>query len=216
MADNTLSIYTTPTTTLSKLRGFTLNVLKFLEADHLTSWQVAVLADKTTTYVNVYLFRLQKYGLALKNEDFWFLTKEGVQFSKLVKLSNNNNNNNNRTITQQQHNNNRILTDKQPKTLKQISIESWLHVSDMRELEKEVVEVLVKHYNETGIKFKLFEDIYEASNFFKAKPDELNRAMMHLKQDGIAYPWKDHTFGAWKVALYKAFVEGLANQSELK
>jgi len=194
------------TTTLSKLRGFTLEALKHLKTENLTSWQLAEKAEKPTVYVNVYLFRLQKYGLASKHEDFWFLTKEGTSFLNLIETSNNRNNT---TITREQHNNNTTITRNQSKVPKQVTISLWLQDTDRNEAEKEVVEVLVKHYNETGSKFLYFTDVYQFAHKFKIRPDQVNTILMNLKQDRVVYSIKDKQHNAWKIGLYKAFVEGL-------
>jgi len=197
----------TSTTTLSKLRGFTLDLLEHVEKENSTSWQLAEQTGKTTGYVNVYLFRLKKYGLALKNADFWFLTEEGVAFLKEL-------NRNNRTITREQHNNNRTITDEKPKKLEQVPISLFLHESSLDQVERAVVEVLLKHYNETGSKFFYCKTVYDIAERFHINPGQVNDTLMRLKQDHIVYSIKDPHHDAFKIGLYKGYLELLQAQEE--
>jgi len=101
-----------------------------------------------------------------------------------------------------------------PKRLKQISISLWLQSSGLNDAEKEVVEVLVNHYNGTGSKFLYFSDIYEIAERFKIQPDQVNRVFMNLKQDHIVYNYRDRSHNAWKIGLYKAFVQALERRDK--
>jgi predicted transcriptional regulator len=46
-------------------------------------------SGKSQNYVHRYLRNLRKYGLAFKNEAFWFLTPKGVEFVKYLDFVNN-------------------------------------------------------------------------------------------------------------------------------
>ena len=55
----------------------------------------------------------------------------------------------------------------------------------------------------------IYQDPYQAAEYFKIRPDQVVPAFRRLKQDRIAYKIWDRRYGACKVALYKAFVETL-------
>jgi len=194
------------TTAFGKLRGFTLTVLDLLE-EGLTSHQVAEITEKSNLYVNVYLFRLRKYGLASKNEGFWFLTEKGVQIRNLMKRYNNNNN---RTITQQQHNHNTTITLDSRKRPIQLSLDNWSRKDSLTDCEQRVVEVLLDHYNKTRSKVITFKDQFELSESFGFNVDVVEVALQHLFQDHIVWPpRREPSLNCWKIGLYVEFLEGL-------
>jgi len=198
-------------TTFSRLRGMTLWIMEILrDGGSVATYEVAGQTMKSCRYVNVYLNRLRKYGIARKHEGFWFLTDFGEYLADVrCRDRDRDRDRYNTSITQQQHNNNTSITLKQPKVLKQVAISLWLQDSDRNQVEKEVVEVLVKHYNETGSKFLYFNDVYHFADKFKIRPDQVNQLLMNLKQDRLVYSFKDKQHNAWKIGLYKAFIEGL-------
>jgi DNA-binding Lrp family transcriptional regulator len=74
-------------------------------------------------------------------------------------------------------------------------------------VEKEVVEVLMKHYNETGSKFILVKDQFELSEKLKANPSEVLEALKNLRQDNIIYLYRSDIQGYWKVGLKIGFLK---------
>ena len=70
----------TATATLSKIRGFTINLLYLLKKRELTTSDLVELTGKYSQYINRYLYNAQKYGLVEKNGDFWKLTPLGADF----------------------------------------------------------------------------------------------------------------------------------------
>jgi hypothetical protein len=77
--------------------------------------------------------------------------------------------------------NRKKVESKGPKTTKQIPISLWLRNSGLDELEKEVVELLLKHYNETGSKFILVRDQFELAERLGANPGELLEALRRAR-----------------------------------
>jgi DNA-binding transcriptional regulator YhcF (GntR family) len=76
-------------------------------------------------------------------------------------------------------------------------------------LEKEVVEMLLKHYNETGSKFILVRDQFELAERLGANPGEILEALKNLRQDNIVYLYRSDIGGYWKVGLKKGFLKVL-------
>ncbi|MGB9778731.1 MAG: hypothetical protein ACPLW8_04930, partial [Candidatus Bathyarchaeales archaeon] len=101
----------------------------------------------------------------------------------------------------------------QPKNTKQIPISLWLQNSGLDSVEKEVVEVLLKHYNETGSKFILVKDQFELSEKLKANPVEILEALKNLRQDNIIYLFRSDIEGYWKIGLKAGFLRMLENES---
>jgi DNA-binding transcriptional regulator YhcF (GntR family) len=79
-------------------------------------------------------------------------------------------------------------------------------------VEKEVVEVLMKHYNETGSKFILVKDQFELAEKLKANPNEILEALKNLRQDNIIYLYRSDIQGYWKIGLKTNFVKMLENE----
>jgi len=193
------------TTTLGRVRGFTVELLFHLRDGALRTYGLCELTQKTHQYVSAYLKNMRKYGLVEKNDSFWNLTVLGRDFSSYLEREGKHN-----IIIQKKEERKKKEGRKKPvKKLKQVSIQAWLLTSTLDDIEKRVVEVLVEHFNKTGSMFRYFNDYYEAAEFFKATSDQIVEAMKHLKQDKVAYPWRDHSLNAWKIALYKDFVEEL-------
>lgn len=203
------------TTSFSRFSKFTIWIMEILrDCGSVACWQVAEQTMKSCRYVNVYLNRLRKHGIAAKRDGFWFLTDFGEYLTSLLSRDYRNNRNNrnrhNTNITQEQHKYNTNITLESRRSLKQTSLEVWLKDSDLNEAEKRVVEVLVDHYNKTGSKFLYFHTVYDIAEKFQIKPDQVNEVLMKLKQDHIVYSLKDRAHNAFKIGLYKAFVELLA------
>jgi DNA-binding Lrp family transcriptional regulator len=83
-------------------------------------------------------------------------------------------------------------------------------------LEKEVVEMLLKHYNETGSKFILVRDQFELAERLGASPSELLEALRNLRQDNIIYLFRSDIGGYWKVGLKRGFLETLEENLKVK
>jgi hypothetical protein len=191
------------------VRGFTIDLLFALEEGSVRTQAICEKTQKPANYVSKYLSNMRKYGLVMKNESFWNLTVLGQDFATYMKYEVLQYNTI-RKINERKKKEERNLNEtSQPKKLKQVSIQAWLLTSTLDDIEKRVVEVLVDHFNKTGSKFLYFDDYYKAAEFFKATPDQMAEAMKHLKQDKIAYPWRDRSLNAWKIGLYKAWVEAL-------
>ncbi|MEM0006758.1 MAG: hypothetical protein QXR89_00615 [Candidatus Bathyarchaeia archaeon] len=154
---------------------------------------------------------MERYGLALKNGDFWFLTDSGVEFVKYLDFVYNNIIDYRKKVEKRSKENKKKIETNQPKTTKQIPISLWLQNSGLENVEKEVVEVLLKHYNETGSKFILVKDLFELAEKIKANPDEVLEALKNLRQDNIIYLYRSDIQGYWKIGLKMSFLKMLEN-----
>jgi len=75
-------IYTTSTTVVSKIRGFTIDLLCHLKNCMLTSSDLVEITGKYRQYINQYLYRMQNYGLVEKEGVFWKISDLGVSLLK--------------------------------------------------------------------------------------------------------------------------------------
>jgi ABC-type Fe3+/spermidine/putrescine transport system ATPase subunit len=153
------------------------------------------------------LKNLRKYGLAFKNEAFWFLTPKGAEFVKYLNFVNNKILEYRKKEERKEKENRKKVESKEPKTTKQIPISLWLRNSGLNNLEKEVVEMLLKHYNETGSKFILVKDQFELAERLGANPGEIIEALKNLRQDNIIYLYRSDIQGYWKIGLKTSFLK---------
>ncbi|MEM3875404.1 MAG: hypothetical protein QXU45_09775 [Candidatus Bathyarchaeia archaeon] len=210
MAINYTLLYTT-STTLGRVRGFTITLLYMLFDGGGRCCDLAERSGKSQNYVWRYLKNMQKYGLAMKNGDFWFLTDSGVEFVKYLDFVYNNINDYRKKVERKSKENKKKVESNQPKTTKQIPISLWLQNSGLDNVEKEVVELLLKHYNETGSKFILIRDNFELAEKLKANPAEVLEALKNLRQDNIIYLYRSDIQGYWKIGLKTSFITVIEN-----
>jgi hypothetical protein len=209
MEINYTLLTTTTSTALGRIRGFTITLLHMLYDGGGRCCDLAERSGKSQPYVHRYLRNLRKYGLAFKNEAFWFLTPKGAEFVKYLNFVNSKILEYRKKVERKEKENRKKEETKQPKTTKQIPISLWLHNSGLDDLEKEVVEMLLKHYNETGSKFILVRDQFELAEKLRANPGEIIEALKNLRQDNIVYLYRSDIGGFWKVGLKKGFLKVL-------
>ena len=198
-----MSTISTTTTVLSRLRGLTLEILSALHDSPMTVPAISHLVEREQRYTRVYLHNMRRYGLTSKtSHGFWELTEKGeltytiLYYTIILKIK-----------ERRKKDKSKIKERKKfPVQTRQIKIDSWLGLSNPTEAEAVVVEVLVKHYNETGSKFIYARDQYEFAEIFNISADALAQALVRLKQDHIVYHWKDKSLDRIKLGLYKDFV----------
>jgi len=173
------STLTTTSTALGRVRGFSIILLLLLSKGVKRCCELAEETQKSTDYVYSYLKRLQKYGLADISESFWSLTDLGAWFVEYIKR----NSAINDIILKSEQKENRRRTLKEQKENKngQIDIALWSKSTDLSGVEKEVVEVLVNHYNKTGSKFILFRDMYDLAEKIKGSPEAVFAAIQKVE-----------------------------------
>ena len=211
------------TSTLSRIRGFSIIILECLKDGYLRSSEICEITNKPISYVCRYLYNLQNYGLIEKVEDFWILTEEGADFLEyyecFVKNKNRIRKNYERIMKVNRKNYERCNRKKEDllcaetsykafrRKTRQIQIEPFLRNSNLDDIEKAVVEVLIEHYNKTGSKFIMVKDQYELAEKLQLNPSELPNALKNLRQDGIIYVFRDKTFNQWKIGIKKDFLK---------
>ena len=213
------STTTVRTSALERVRGFTAKLLIYLKNSQRRCCEIAETTGKTRHYVYRYLKNMQTYGLATKNSAFWKLTDLGDfmadYFIDWFKEKRREEKKSRKIEERKKKEETKIETTspKQgPKPQRQIILSLWLSKSTLSDKEKEVVEMLTKHYEETGSKHLYFKTQYELAERLQISPDQTREVFMHLNQDHVAYCWSDPKFNAWKIGLYKAFVEVLLQQ----
>jgi len=204
-------ISTTSSFCLGKVRGFTIYLLYLLRKGPRRCSELAEITEKTYHYVYRYLKNMQNYGLVQKKGSFYELTVLGADFldyyishiNHIIKVR--------KKVERNKKESRKKVESCQPKIVKQLSIHLWLRNSHRShdDAEKEVVEVLLTHYNRTGSKFILVKDMYELAERIGVSPSFLDPALKRLKEDNIIYVWRLRALGCWKIGLKKDFIKQL-------
>jgi len=205
------------TTTLSRIRGFTVTLLFHLKDKLLTASDLTELTGKYAQYVYTYLYRMRNYGLVEKKDSLWKITDLGVYFlnhmDEVTKQHRKRKQKLNSFKTEVKQKLNSFKTFEKPKRTIQTSFEVWLknYHRSLEDAERVVVEVLLDHYRKTGSKFIYCSppNIYTIADKFGIRPDQVNKVLMNLKEDKIVYSMKDRLHGAVKIGLYLDFVKKL-------
>jgi len=223
------------TTTASRIRGFTVELLALLRNDVVSIFELAEITDRPLQHIRVYLWRLKRYGLIEGDGVFSTATQEGLYVLSLLSsrkkgdeilskrldasedlkkypsescTEDSKPRSDNSSITLRlQFDNTKITVPKQ------LTLEKAFQRFNLNDCEKEVVEVLLAHYNRTGSPFKY---INYAEDLHLDYPSRiLQEAIRKLRQDNIIYIWQDRAMNALKLGLKKAFLEKLATEEML-
>jgi hypothetical protein len=195
------------TTSFGKIRGFTLQVLQFL-ARH-GEMRVSELCEtfqKSPQYLIRYLYNMQNYGLVLNQDCFWKLTEKGALFNSYFEKIVEKDSIYMKEVRKKLERNKKVTI---LRVQKQVSLENWSRNHDLSDCEKEVVDTLIKHYNETGSKYVFFNDPYSFAEKIGFNLDVTKEALQKLRMDNVIYLIRDKTHGCWKLGMKKAFVEAL-------
>ena len=215
------------TSTLSRIRGFTIELLFLLKDECLTSTEISQRTGKSGNYVRCYLYNMRKYGLVDKELCFWKITILGrkiiehyIKVNNIIIESKRKQKKSKRRVKESK----RWIREKEDllcaetsfkacrRKTRQIQIQPFLRNCNLDDLEKAVVEVLIEHYNKTGSKFIMVKDQYELAEKLNCNPSDLPNALKNLRQDGIIYIFNDKTFNCWKIGLKKAFLEAISHE----
>jgi len=96
---------------------------------------------------------------------------------------------------------------------KQLSIQLFIKNShrSLSDIEVEVVDILLDHYNKTGSKWiYAHAGLLGLAEHLRVDYDSLGRALLNLRQDGIIYTWpKLYERQTFKLGLKSAFLKKL-------
>jgi len=204
------------TTSLGRVRGFTLELLKHLENGPKRCHELAEITHKSRWYVWTYLRNMRIYGLVEKNGVFWKLSDLGANFQAYLNILYNNIIDSQKKEERKKKERRKKVESSLPKKLKQVGISLFLAESSLADTEKAVVEVLLNHYNKTGSKFILIKNEYDLASKLTTNPQNLMDALANLRQDNIIYLMRAHNFpGYHKLGLKKAFIELLKKREKI-
>ena len=190
--------------TWSKIRGFTLDLLAILAATPSTTTSLALETGESTRYVYRYLKNMADYGLVRVEDYVWYVTDVGSSLLSLTKVERRKKERRKKVERKQKE------SAAKPLIHGQIRMDAWLQTHSLSECEKEVVDILVAHFNKTGTPF-LYPSGHEQLGVHD--PKILQAALQHLRQEGIIYLIRDPALG-WKLGLKKAFIEKLRYSQE--
>jgi len=202
------SITPTPANLISnpcKFRGKTIEILGVLSnSGGMTTLEIADQTGIPVRIVSIYCINGEKRGVFERKERWgWKVMSFGFLILDI-------NNNNVKTKLKESKNEvktklNRTLDS--PKKSHQLDLSVFTNRSDITEPERVVVEVLVKHFERTGEKYRYFRDFYHFCDETGVGAVDAPPAIARLKEEGCIYTRKDE-FG-WKIGLKVNFVERL-------
>jgi len=188
--------------TWSKIRGFTLGLLELLADAPSTTTSLAFDTGESTAYIRRYLRNMLNYGLVHVDDYVWHITDLG---SSLLSLTQRERKEKEERKKRERKKKERSIHFRVSSLVHgQIRLDTWLREHSLSECEKEVVDMLVAHFNQTGTPF-LYPSQDQLGN---QDPKTLQAALQHLRQEGIVYLVRDPALG-WKLGLKKAFIEKL-------
>jgi DNA-binding IscR family transcriptional regulator len=200
----------TTTTTLTKVRGLSVKILKALKEGPKTAIELSLELEVRGSYLRSYLYNLRKYGLVEKIGLYWTIVKEKEDIiNKIINIHK----------AKEKAKESKRISERKSKTKtneerifeKERLREAFEHFLKQRKYEvvvEDVVRKLFKHYVETGALYLLFKNDYDMEAYFdKYYSGDILRAIDILTNDRIAY--KIFKKGEIKIALYKDFIEKL-------
>lgn len=199
----------TPTTDFisnpCKFWGKTIEILSVLSnSGGMTTKEISDVTGIPVRKVWTYCDNGEKRGLFERKERWGW---NATPFGFFVLYINNNNvqTKSKQSINKVQTKYNRTLDS--PKKSQQLNLSVFTNRSDITEPERVVVEVLVKHFERTGEKYRYFRDFYHFCDETGVGAVDAPEAIARLKEEGCIYTRRDE-FG-WKIGLKVNFVERL-------
>ena len=194
----------TTTTTLTKVRGLSVKILKALKEGPKTAIELSLELEVKGNYLRPYLYNLQKYGLIEKSSLLWTIVKEDIidniininKEKERVKVSK-------RTSEKRVKEEEQILKEEQLRG----AFERFLKQRSYEVIVVDIARKLFEHYLKTGAKFVIFGTPEEMESFFGYSREEIGKAIRKLTNERIAYKWKYSS--EIKIALYGEFVENI-------
>lgn len=201
----------TPTVQICKIRGFSLDILGELYSKNmLTTPEIASNLDHTIRYVRRYLYNLHKYGCIERKDRWgWVIEPLGIDVLDI-------NNNNIDERKKKERRNKEERKEKETSNDSHTTVESRqlnlsLYESDpnVTEPEREVVMLMVSHYERTGEKYRYFKDMYDFCEQTGTSAVGVMELLAKLKQEGVIYMREEKMLGMWKIGLKVNFIEML-------
>jgi len=195
------------TTSLGRVRGFTIDLLYYLKSGPKRCCELVQITGKYHDYVHSYLRNMRNYGLVEKDGVFWKLSDLGANFQAYLDIVYNNIIEYGKKKERKKKERGKKKESSLPKKSEQLSLSLFLRDSSLDDTEKEVVEVLVNHYNKTGSKFILVKNQYDLADRLKKNPQDIIKALANLRQENIIYLYRSTLEGYWKIGLKKHFIK---------
>jgi len=235
--ESSSEISTASTTTTNagatRLRGFTVELLKLLADDAMSVFELSDITDRPLKHIRTYLSRLKNHGLIEGDGVFWTASKEGRYVLSLLSSRKKPDEILSKRLedrqdiksyspesctesSKQRHSSTtlRLQFDYTKTTLpKQLTLEKAVKRFNLNDCEEEVVEALLAHYNRTRSAFIYIKFIEDLRLDYSSQI--LEEAIRKLRQDNIIYIWQDRAMNALKLGLKKAFLEKLAAEETL-
>jgi len=205
----------TTTTTLTKIRGLSVKILKALKEGPKTTIELGLELEVKGNYLRPYLYNLRRYGLVEKSSLLWTIVKERED---IIENIININKEKERVKVSKRTSEKRVKEEKQLLKEEQLrgAFECFLKQKKYEVIVVDIARKFFEHYLKTGAKFVIFGTPEEMESFFGYSREEIGKAIRKLTNERVAYKWKYSS--EIKIALYGEFVENiksLVNKDEL-
>jgi hypothetical protein len=198
---------------LKGVRGLSLTILHEVYVRGVCSTRdLALDLSLPMNYVRTYLYRLKRYGLVRKVGFIGWTITDNCELLYNINILIEQHKSNIRATLEQHKSNTFLPKGNFEDHYTQLSIEPWLAKSNPGEVEVVVVDMLVKHLNDTGEKFIYLQgssqqpDYYAIGSLANCDVYAARDAISKLKQEGIIYLIADRSVGKWKLGLKKNFI----------
>ena len=172
-----------------KITGFSVVILELLnDCGALINNDIAQRLNKNPKYVLRYLYNLRDYGLIARNNENWkwYITTQDDIIIYIIYKEERKKKEGRKMENVSSLNKNNIDKNKQHGG-KQLDLGLFISRGDVSENERVVVELLVKHYERTGVKFRYFNDVYHFCNEAGIAAQEIPETIRRLKEEGCIY-----------------------------
>jgi hypothetical protein len=201
----------TPTVQICKIRGFSLDILGELYSKNmLTTPEIASNLDRSPKYVRCYLYNLYKYG-CIDRKDRWGWVIEPFGADVLLLNNNNIDQRKKKERPKKDQRKTKETSNDSHTTVESRQLNLSLYESDpnVTEPEREVVMLMVSHYERTGEKYRYFKDVYDFCEQTGISAVGVMELLAKLKQEGVIYMREEKMLGMWKIGLKVNFIERL-------
>jgi predicted transcriptional regulator len=198
----------TTTTTYTKVRGLSVELLKTLRESPKSTVELCLEFEVKGNFLRPYLHNLKKYALIEKDGASWTIIPEKMDIvDKIINI------NKVKEKVKVSKRRSKIIVKEEPFLRKEKLKKAFDDFFKQKKYEKVVVDVarkLFEHYLETGQKFSLFNASEEMESFFGYSIEDIHKAIIRLTNERVAYKWKKP--GELKIALYVDFIKKLKGE----
>lgn len=188
---------------INRVRGFSIEILKVIyDNKGLTTNDIVSKFNIKPNFIRSYLYNLQNYYLIFlrKSDSLWMIEPLAIEKVK-NKINIYNTDSKRRAKEEQKKSNSRA------KVIRQITFEEFF--KERPETERVVVDYLLAHWREFGVKYvysKVLDDFAHMLGLKYPQNKEIDNILLKLEQDGAIYNYWVDAKHAWKIGITDLFI----------